>query len=94
VSQGASAATWRYRARIVVHAPASVVADRLPIAAGSVEAIDENTCAFEAGSDTPETLALWLGMLEADFTVTDSPELVEHLRALSERYGRAAAAAS
>jgi len=93
VSNGVSTATWRYRARVVVRAPAAVVAERVPVAAGSVEAIDEETCAFETGSDNPETLALWLGMLDADFTISDSPELIEHLRALSERYARAAAAA-
>jgi hypothetical protein len=29
-------------------------------------------------------------MLDADFTVLDSPELVAHLQQLSERYARAA----
>lgn len=91
VSQGVSTATWRYRARVVVHAPAETIAERVPAAAGTVEAIDENTCAFETGSDSAETMALWLGMLGADFTVTDAPELLDHLRQLSERYGRAAA---
>lgn len=89
VSQGVSAATWRYRARVMVRASAAVVAERVPAAAGTVEAIDENSCMFEAGSDNPETLALWLGMLDADFTIVDAPELVEHLRRLSERYARA-----
>jgi hypothetical protein len=30
-------------------------------------------------------------MLEADFTVTEPPELVGHLQALALRYGRATA---
>jgi predicted DNA-binding transcriptional regulator YafY len=90
VSQGVSTATWRYRARVVVRAPASVVAERVPSAAGSVEPIDEQSCVFETGSDNPQTLALWLGMLDADFTVLDSPELVSHLQLLAERYARAA----
>jgi predicted DNA-binding transcriptional regulator YafY len=90
VSKGVSTATWRYRARVVVRAPAAAVAERVPAAAGSIEAVDEHSCVFETGSDTAETMALWLGMLEADFTVLDSPELVTHLRLLSERYARAA----
>lgn len=90
VSQRVSAAAWRYRARVTVKAPASVVAERVPMAAGSIEPIDEHSCVFETGSDNPETLALWLGMLNADFEVTDSPELVEHLRTLAGRYARAA----
>jgi predicted DNA-binding transcriptional regulator YafY len=90
VSKGVSTATWRYRARVEVRAPAAVVAERVPAAAGSIEPLDEQSCVFETGSDSPETLALWLGMLDADFTVTDSPELVSHLRLLSRRYARAA----
>lgn len=94
VSKGVSTAAWRYRARILVRAPAAVVAERVPPAAGSIEAIDEHSCVFETGSDNAETMALWLGMLDTDFTVLDSPELVTHLRLLSERYARAAASGS
>lgn len=90
VSKGVSTATWRYRMRVVVKAPASVIAENIPAAAGTIDPIDEGTCAFATGSDSPETLALWLGMLDADFTVDGSPELITHLRALSDRYRRAA----
>jgi hypothetical protein len=34
-------------------------------------------------------LALYLGMLDADFSIADSPELVEALRKLASRYQRA-----
>ena len=34
-------------------------------------------------------LALYLGMLDADFTIVDSPELVDALRTLTRRYQRA-----
>ena len=44
---------------------------------------------FEPGSDYPEMLALYLGLLDADFTVVDSPELVSALRTLAGRYQRA-----
>ena len=44
---------------------------------------------LEPGSDHPEMLALYLGMLDADFTVVDSPELVSALRALAGRFQRA-----
>lgn len=94
VSKGVSTATWRYRARVVVRAPAAVVAEKVPASAGSIEAVDEHSCIFETGSDSAETMALWLGMLDADFTVLDSPELVTHLRLLSERYARAAGSGS
>jgi predicted DNA-binding transcriptional regulator YafY len=88
VARGVAEATWRYRARVIVHAPAAHVRDRLPIPV-EVEPLGENTCAFEPGSDHPEMLALYLGMLNADFTVVDAPELVDALGTLTRRYQRA-----
>jgi predicted DNA-binding transcriptional regulator YafY len=90
VSRRVSAAAWPHQARVTVHASADVIAERLPAAAGPVQALDENTCAVETGADSVETLAVWLGMLGADFDIPDSPELAKHLRALAERYRRAA----
>ena len=88
VARGISEATWRYRARVIVHAPAAYVRGRLPIPV-AVESLGEDQCAFEPGSDHPEMLALYLGMLDADFTIVDSPELVHALRKLTRRYQRA-----
>jgi hypothetical protein len=56
-----------------------------------VEAVDERTCVAEVGSDTPRMLAVYLGMLDADFEVGEAPELVEHLRTLADRYRHAIA---
>jgi predicted DNA-binding transcriptional regulator YafY len=89
VERGLGAAVWRFRARVKVHAPAGEVASRLPPAV-LVEAVDEGTCIVNVGSDSPRWLALWLGMIDADFEVDDCPELADHLRTLSERYARAA----
>jgi predicted DNA-binding transcriptional regulator YafY len=88
VARGVGEATWRYRARVIVHAPAAYVRGRLPIPA-QVESLGEDRCAFEPGSDHPEMLALYLGMLDADFTIVDSPELVDALGRLASRYRRA-----
>ncbi|NUW46326.1 helix-turn-helix transcriptional regulator [Nonomuraea rhodomycinica] len=88
VARGVGEATWRYRARVIVHAPASHVRGRLPIPV-EVQPLGEDRCVFEPGSDHPEMLALYLGMLDADFTIVDSPELVDALRTLTRRYQRA-----
>jgi predicted DNA-binding transcriptional regulator YafY len=88
VARGTGEATWRYRARVIVHAPAAYVRGRLPIPV-EVQSLGEDRCAFEPGSDHPEMLALYLGMLDADFTIVDSPELVDALRKLTGRYQRA-----
>jgi predicted DNA-binding transcriptional regulator YafY len=90
VARGVSAAGWRYRARVIVHAPAAVIDERLPAAVGPAQAIDEMTCALDTGAESVEMLAMWLGLLGADFEITDCPELAEHLRLLGARYRRAA----
>jgi predicted DNA-binding transcriptional regulator YafY len=88
VTRGVGEATWRYRAQVIVHAPAAYVRDRLPIPV-AVESLAKDQCMFEPGSDHPEMLALYLGMLDADFTIVDSPELVDALRKLTGRFQRA-----
>jgi predicted DNA-binding transcriptional regulator YafY len=88
VAQRVSRAPWRYHARVLVHAPADVIAERVGLAAGSVEVVDEYTCIFDTGADHLDMLAVYLGLLGHDFSVTEPPELVEHLRSLAVRYGR------
>jgi predicted DNA-binding transcriptional regulator YafY len=90
VARGVGSAAWRFQTRVTVHAPAAEIAERLPAAVGPVVSIDEHTCRLETGSDNAEMLAVWLGLLGAEFEVHDSPELVEHLRRLADRYARAA----
>jgi predicted DNA-binding transcriptional regulator YafY len=89
VEKGLGSAMWKYRVTAKVHAPSDEVAARLPPAV-IVEPADERMCLVHAGSDTPATLALWLGMLEADFELVDCPELADHFRKLARRYLRAA----
>jgi len=90
VARGLDSATWRYRARITVHAAAQAVAERLPPSV-HIEPVDATTCAVTVGSDTPHMLALHLGMLDADFSFDEAaaPELAAHLRTLSRRYASA-----
>src|SRR5499425_2968936 len=88
VARGVGEATWRYRARVIVHAPAAHVRGRLPIPV-EVESLGASRCAFEPGSDDPAMLALYLGMLDADFEIVDAPGLVDALCKLTERYQRA-----
>jgi predicted DNA-binding transcriptional regulator YafY len=89
VARRVGSAPWRVTVSVTVHAPAERMAERVPPAAGMFEAVDADRCVFRTGSDNPETLAVWLGMLGADFEVTEPPELVAHLRTLASRYQRA-----
>ena len=92
VLHGLDSATWRCQARVTVHAPADLIIQQLPPAI-TVEPLDEHTCVVSVGSDTPQILAAYLGMFDADFEVSEPPELVEHLRTLARRYKRAIAKA-
>jgi predicted DNA-binding transcriptional regulator YafY len=96
VARRVTAAPQRYRARITVHAPADVVAQRLPPALGPVEAIDEDTCAVLLGSDDAEMLAAWIGALGQDFEfdLDEAPELAEQLLIIADRYYSAAGRAA
>lgn len=88
VDSGVARATWRYSARVIVHASADHVRGRIPTAV-DVEELPDGRCAFEPGSDDPERLALYLGMLGADFEVVDAPELVAAVEQVIARYQRA-----
>ncbi|MFD0819585.1 helix-turn-helix transcriptional regulator, partial [Micromonospora zhanjiangensis] len=89
VARGVSGAGFRFRARVTVHAPADVIAARVNPAVGVVEAVDERTCVLSCGADSVDTLAVYLGLLDADFDVTGPPELVARLDLLATRYHRA-----
>lgn len=81
--------TKESRARILIYAPASVVAERITPAVGSVEAVDEHTCILDTGASNYETVAVYIGMLGIDFRVEGPPEFVSQLRVIGERYLRA-----
>jgi hypothetical protein len=75
-------------ARVVVRAPAAEITDRVPRGI-VVEPVDDMTCVVHATANSVEMLALYLGMLDAEFTVTEPPELLARLTKLSERFSGA-----
>lgn len=88
VMRNVRSAPMTHQARVIAHAPAAVIAERVPRGI-VVEPIDDSTCMVHATANTIEMLALYLGMLDADFTVTEPPELLDRLNKLAERYLRA-----
>jgi predicted DNA-binding transcriptional regulator YafY len=84
-----ASAGWAVHARILVHAPAEVVLARINPAVGTVEAVGEGQSVLVTGADSIATLAVYIGMLGMDFTVTEPADLVDELRTVSERYARA-----
>lgn len=90
VLRGLGWLAWKHRARVRFFAPAEVVADRIPTGAGMLEAIDEQTCELQTGSDSLHDLANYLGRLDVAFNVLEPPELRALLRDLADRYATAA----
>jgi hypothetical protein len=88
VARGLGTATWRYRTTVTVQAPAEELLQRLPPGVDVVE-VTEAGCVVTVGSDTPHMLAVYLGLMNADFEVTGPPELVAELAKLADRYARA-----
>ena len=89
VTRSIHSAPLKYEARVIVKAPAQVIAEHVPRDL-VIEPIDDDTCVVHAKSNSVEMLALYLGMLDADFTVTEPPELVARITTLAERYAAAA----
>ncbi|WP_066360334.1 helix-turn-helix transcriptional regulator [Herbidospora mongoliensis] len=83
---------WKYRARILVHAPAAEVAAKIRIPV-DIQVVDESTCHVELGSDDPNRLALWMTQLDVDIEVIDGDELAVAFDRLATRLHRAAGGA-
>jgi predicted DNA-binding transcriptional regulator YafY len=77
---------------VVVDAPADRVAASMGgWIVGAVEPLDPARCRISLGGRSADEMAIWLGLLRADFTVEPgSPGLADAVRQLSDRYQRAA----
>jgi predicted DNA-binding transcriptional regulator YafY len=92
VAKAITTAPYRFQARIEVRAPAQVIGPRIPVSAGIVEPIDDNSCLLTTGADSLTFLAVHLVTLGSDFTVLEPPELVDELEMLADRLAHTVAA--
>ena len=90
VSEGISSGPYRWRARVLLEAPAGVVAARVPSTVAVVEAIGERQCLFTSGSDSLDMIALHLARLGIPFTPLEPSELRERCAVLAGRLNQAA----
>jgi predicted DNA-binding transcriptional regulator YafY len=89
VTRGIAYEQYPHRASVILHAPVERMAELVPCAIGTLEAIDERRCLLHIGAYSIEMLAGYLGMFGVDFEVNEPPELVEQLQRMSERFNRA-----
>jgi predicted DNA-binding transcriptional regulator YafY len=84
-TRGVASGGYRYQARFILQAPAEVMTERIATTVGTIEPIDETSCALSTGANSLDELALHIGMLGVEFKTESPPELIDHLRALTAR---------
>lgn len=92
VERGFIDALWQQRATVIVYASATEIRRRVPPIV-TVEAIDQHRCRVNVGSSSPQMLAAYLAMLNADFQFEEASDvhgLVEALRTIADRFRTAA----
>ena len=89
VSRAVSSARDRYQAKVILRAPMSEVAGRVPHTVGTLEPIDDHSCLLRTGSDWLGGLAVYVANIGVDFEVLEPPEFIEEVRRLADRFGRA-----
>jgi predicted DNA-binding transcriptional regulator YafY len=89
VSRSVSYDPHPHRAKIVLRASVEVAAERVPPAAGTLEAVDAETCMLHTGASSLDTLSVYLALIGFEFEVREPPELIERVRWLAERFSRA-----
>ena len=90
VIRGSASRGWPCPARVRLHAPAAVMAERITPAGGLLTPVDEHSCLLETGGDSMPNLVGYLTSLDVAFDVLDPPELRDQLRTLADRYSAAA----
>ncbi|MFE0148172.1 helix-turn-helix transcriptional regulator [Nonomuraea sp. NPDC059007] len=88
VEKGISTAMWEHTGTVLLHAPAERMRE---LGLGlEIEPDGEERCLMRVGGDNLTGIAVWIGFLDVDFEVLDPPELATAVKALADRYGRAA----
>lgn len=90
VSRSVSSGAYRYRARVLMRAPAAEVEQKTSPLAGQVEPLDASSCILHTGSNSLEQLALYVALKGFEFEVLEPQELAEQLAIIGARCARAA----
>lgn len=90
VSHQLSSGAWPCRAVVRLHAAAEAVADRVWPGMGVLEAVDERSCLFHVGAETPSDLVWMITSVHVGFTLVSGPPALA--AALREQAARCAAA--
>jgi predicted DNA-binding transcriptional regulator YafY len=90
ITRSISSAPYPVQARVRLHTSAERAREAVTPASGLIEPVDEHSCVLRLGGPSIEAIPVYLAYIGFDFTVLDPPELVEQVRTLAGRFGRAA----
>src|ERR1700733_2003185 len=93
VANSVTTAQYRFRARILVHAPIQAVAEQVPPTTGMLTADGPDRCLLVTGADSLDLMAFHLARLDADVTILEPPELIARTRQLAARLTRSTSTA-
>ena len=85
VQRSVTVSPYQHEARVLVHAPADVVRERIPPTVGTVEAVAHGSCRVVAGGNSLEALVWHFGNLGHAFTIESPAELREAAAAFGAR---------
>ncbi|WP_137148022.1 YafY family protein [Mycolicibacterium sp. CR10] len=90
VRRAIASAPYPYIAKVRYFAPQEVVAQIFSAASVEIEADGPDACIVTTGADDPERMVPWLALPGCDFEVLEPPEVVDAVRVVADRIGRAA----
>jgi predicted DNA-binding transcriptional regulator YafY len=89
VARSVSYVPEKHQAKVRLHASVAAASERIPAGAGTLEAIDENTCLLQTGMSSLDSLSVYLALVGFEFVVLEPPDLIERVRWLAGRFSRA-----
>ncbi|GAA2009959.1 WYL domain-containing protein [Nocardiopsis rhodophaea] len=89
VWRGVSSDAYEYQARVILRVPLVEAEERVSALSGALKPVDATSCELRTGAGTLDMLAIHLAMMGCDFEVLEPAELVERIRDMADRLGRA-----
>lgn len=89
VSRAVSTEVYPVQAKVIFHASRETIAKLVPPSAGQLEPLGDDRCLMLTGARRTRFLAMHLANVGVEFEVLEPPELIQEVRELARRLGRA-----
>ncbi|MEZ0094321.1 helix-turn-helix transcriptional regulator [Streptacidiphilus sp. EB129] len=91
VLRGITQSPYRFSAKVILHAPAEEIADRIPVGSGALlEPLDDSRCIMHTAGDSLDGIAIWIAVLGYEFEIVEPVQLAEHAHRVAARLHAAA----